>query len=91
MDDKRSGKIRPKKLCLYKESIKASSTRKDITAYRNYQNTYNKAKHQAKIQYYQNKASEFITDSKKLWNILNQVIGKSEIKVTLFLILWWTV
>ena len=31
-----------KKLCLYKETLKASATRKDITLYKDYRNVYNK-------------------------------------------------
>ena len=33
-----------KKLCLYKETLKASATHKDITLYKDYQNVYNKTK-----------------------------------------------
>ena len=60
-----------KKLCLYKETVKASTTHKDITLYKDYQNVYNRTKRKAKTEYYQNKATEYISDSKKLWGILN--------------------
>ena len=68
------------KLCFYKETLKATATCKDITKYKEYQNMYNRTKQCLKLQYYQNKAAEFITDSKKLWGILNQVIGKTRNK-----------
>ena len=32
------------KLCLYKETLKAATTRKDITKYKEYQNMYNRTK-----------------------------------------------
>ena len=69
-----------KKLCLYKETLKASATHKDLTLYKDYRNVYNRTKRKAKTEYYQNKAAEYISDSKKLWGILNQVIGKSKNK-----------
>ena len=68
------------KLCLYKETLKATATCKDTTKYKEYRNMYNRTKQCLKLQYYQNKATEFITDSKKLWGILNQVIGKMKNK-----------
>ena len=33
-----------KKLCLYKDTLKASATCKDITLYKDYRNVYNKTK-----------------------------------------------
>ena len=69
-----------RKLYLYKETLKATATCKDITKYKEYQNMYNRTKRCLKLQYYQNKATEFVTDSKKLWCILNQVIGKMKNK-----------
>ena len=41
---------------------------------------YNRTKRCLKLQYYQHKTTEFISDSKKLWGILNQVIGKMKNK-----------
>ena len=43
-----------KKLFLYKETLKASAARKDITLYKDYRNVYNKTKQKARIEYYQN-------------------------------------
>ena len=71
-----SEKSSSKKLCLYRETLKNTTSCKDITAYKEYRNMYNKTKRRAKFDYYQNKASDFIADSKKLWGLLNQVIGK---------------
>ena len=68
------------KLCLYKETLKATATCKDITKYKEHRNMYNRTKQCLKLQYYQHKATEFIYDSKKLWGILNQVIGKMKNK-----------
>ena len=69
-----------RKLCLYKETLKATATCKDVTKCKEYQNMYNRTKRCLKLQYYQNKATEFITDSRKLWGILNQVKGKMKNK-----------
>ena len=41
---------------------------------------YNRTKQCLKLQYYQHKATEIISDSKKLWGILNQVVGKMKNK-----------
>ena len=68
------------KLCLYKETLKADAMCKDITKYKEYQNMYNRTKCCLKLQYYQNKATDFINDLKKLWGVLNQVIGKMKNK-----------
>ena len=68
------------KLCLYKETLKTTVTCKDIMKYKEYQNMYNRTKRCLKLQYYQHKATELISDSKKLWGILNQVIGKTKNK-----------
>ena len=69
-----------RKLCLYKETLKATAMRKDITKYKEFRNMYNRTKRCLKLQYYHNKATEFINDSKKLWGVLNQVIGKMKNK-----------
>ena len=69
-----------RKLCLYKETLKADAMCKDITKYKEYRNMYNRTKCCLKLQYYQNKDTEFINDSKKLWGVLNQVIGKMKNK-----------
>ena len=66
------------KLC--KESVKANATSNDLDKYKTYRNNYNKAKHALKLTYYQNKAKEFANDTKKLWDLLNQVIGKTKNK-----------
>ena len=50
------------KLCLYKGTLKATAMCKDITKYKEYRNTYNRTKQCLKLQYYQNKATEFIND-----------------------------
>ena len=68
------------KLCLYKETLKATAMCKDITRYKEYRNMYNRIKRCLKLHYYQNKATEFINNSKKLWGILNEVIGKMKNK-----------
>ena len=70
-----SGRCKKK---LYKESVKATATSDDLDKYKTYRNNYNQAKHALKLTYYPNKAKEFANDPKKLWNLLNQVIGKSK-------------
>ena len=63
------------KLCLYRETLKASAMCKDIMKYKVYRNAFNKVKHCLKLKYFQNKAVEFASDSRKLWKLLNQIIG----------------
>ena len=66
------------KLCLYKEILKRQPSDIAITNYKNYQNQCNKAKRALKISYYRNKAYDYVNDTKKLWNLLNEVIGKTK-------------
>ena len=62
------------KLHLYKETLKASATHKDITKYKV---TFNKVKHCLKLKYFKNNAVKFASDSRKIIRLLNQTIGKT--------------
>ena len=48
--------------------------------YINYQNCYNKLKRSAKLNYYKRQVDESKMNTKKLWRVLNNVIGKNKNK-----------
>ena len=48
--------------------------------YKNYQNHYNQLKSSAKFNYYKQQVDESKTNTKKLWRVINNVIGKNKNK-----------
>ena len=68
-----------KQLQLYKKSL-TSVNESDKIKYKDYRNALNKAKRYSKISYYVQKCNEFRNDSKKLWSMINNVVGKSNNK-----------
>ena len=69
----RSGR---KKAQLYKETLKINATDIDRQKYRDYRNTYNRLKRMMMITYYKKKIQENTTNTKKLWKVINNIIGK---------------
>ena len=69
----RSGR---KKAQLYKETLKINATDIDRQKYRDYRNTYNRLKWMMMITYYKKKIQENTTNTKKLWKVINNIIGK---------------
>ena len=67
---------------LYQNSIQFGAKEKDITKYKKYRNMLTKLKRFTKISYYRSKCHEYKNNTKKLWNLVNSCIGKSNDKST---------
>ena len=65
-----------KKAQLFKATLKTSATDSDRQKYRDYRNTYNRLKRVMMITYYKKKIQESKTNTKKLWKVINNIIGK---------------
>ena len=62
--------------CLYKASISAQASHEDQTKYKEYRNNYNKLKWAAMTMYYTSKCKEHEKNSKRLWQVINGILGK---------------
>ena len=67
-----------KKKLLYRESLKANATEQDRLKYTQYRNHFNTLKRTIKQNYYKTRATDFAKDSKKLWALINEVVGKKK-------------
>ena len=67
---------------LYSRSIRHNSTESDCLVYKDYCQTLTKAKRFAKKQYYEAKCVEYKHNTKKLWNVINEVCSKSNDKTS---------
>ena len=67
-----------RKKLLYKESLKANATDQDRLKYTHYRNQFNTLKRNIKQNYYKSRATNFAKDSKKLWALINEVVGKKK-------------
>ena len=67
-----------RKKLLYKESLKANATDQDRLKYTQYRNQFNTLKRNIKQNYYKSRATNFAKDSKKLWALINKVVGKKK-------------
>ena len=67
-----------KKKLLYRESLKANSTEQDRLKYTCYRNHFNTLKKTIKQNYYKTRATDFAKDSRKLWALINEVVGKKK-------------
>ena len=65
-----------KKLQLYKQTLKKTCSQQLIQKYKDYRNTLQKIIRQAKMNYYTTKCLESKTNTKRLWNLINEIIGK---------------
>ena len=61
---------------LYKDTLKKDATNSDRQNYRNCRNIYNQLKRLMMISYYKKKIQENTTNTKKLWKVINNIIGK---------------
>ena len=75
-------KATKKKLYLYKQTLKTKNTQKDKLKYTEYRNTLQKIIRTAKTTYYNKKCMESRTNIKRLWGIINEIIGKKRNKET---------
>ena len=71
-------KATKKKLYLYKQTLKTKNTQKDKLKYTEYRNTLQKIIRTAKTTYYNKKCMESRTNIKRLWGIINEIIGKKK-------------
>ena len=67
---------------LYAISLKKNSTEKDYILYKNYSKALNRIKRRAKKSYYETKCKEYKHNTKKLWNVINEVCGKANDKTS---------
>ena len=65
---------------LYRKCIGKPKTSKQYTDYIDFRNRYNYLKRLTKKTYFSDKITEYKHDSKKLWQTLNLIIGKSNNK-----------
>ena len=65
---------------LYKLSIKGSATTADAIKYHEYRNVLNRIKRREKILYYHDLCKKLKNNTKKLWEIVNQTVGKTNDK-----------
>ena len=71
-----------KKLYLDKQTLKTKSTQKDKLKYTEYRNTLQKIIRTAKTTYYNKKCMESRSNIKRLWGIINEIIGNNGNKET---------
>ena len=62
---------------LYTRTLKSNASDGEITKYKKYKKILDKLKRSEKISYYHTKCSDFKNNIKKLWELINQVIGKT--------------
>ena len=75
-------KCSKKQLDLYKWSLITKSI-KDCEKYKQYRTTLKKVKRTAKKEFYYNKCIEFKSNTKKLWQMINNITGKKANKISI--------
>ena len=63
---------------LYKETLRPNVTDDTRQKYKDYRNMYNRLKHTSMFIYYRNKVTESRTNTKKVWRVINNIIGKNK-------------
>ena len=63
---------------LYQNTLVRNCIKEGLSKYKNYRNIYNRLKQRAKIDYYNSKYMEYSTNTKLLWRLINQTIGKTK-------------
>ena len=77
----KSSKMLDKK---YKKKIIGLDSQSDcVTEYKNYRNMLNRVKWKAILSYYSDKFVEYKNNACKLWQVVNQIIGKHKISKVL--------
>ena len=69
-----------KQLKLYKIAL-TSKNIDDMSTYKSYRNVLNRLKRHCKLRHYTKKCIEFKHDSRRLWSMINNVIGKTNDKM----------
>ena len=67
---------------LYSQSIKANATDATRTKYKEYSMMLNKHKRVTKKMHYNDKCKAYQNNTKKLWNVINEICGKINDKTT---------
>ena len=65
---------------LYKTSLMEGATETEKKIYKDFRNIYNRTKRAMMKKFYSDKSSEYRTNTKKLWELMNSVIGKNKNK-----------
>ena len=68
---------------LYKNTLKETSNESDLLKYKTYNNTLSKLKHTAKRTYYLVKCETFKHNTRKLWEVINEISGKVHNKTSI--------
>ena len=68
---------------LYSKTLKKNCTDKTRIEYKNFASVLSKLKRTAKRQYYEGKCLEYKNNTKKLWQIINEVSGQTNDKTSL--------
>ena len=68
---------------LYRKTLKANCKEKAISDYKNFASILSKIKRASKRKYYEGKCLEYRTNTKKLWQIINEVSGNTNDKTSL--------
>ena len=68
---------------LYREWIHDKTDDNKLTKYKEYKNMLQKLIRLSKVNYFNNKCYEYKNDSKKLWNLINEINGKLSDKSTI--------
>ena len=65
---------------LYHQTLRVTSMPKDLDHYKNHRNMLNRLKRKAMKDYYEDRAKQYKDNTKQLWQLLNQSIGKCKHK-----------
>ena len=68
---------------LYQTSILKDASHLEVNKYKTYRNVFNAVKCKCKQNYYREKCLEYRNNSKKLWQMINTCIGKTNDKTTI--------
>ena len=63
---------------LFKSTLQSDANLEAREKYRTYRNMYNRTKRLMMVNYYKSKCEEYKTNTKRLWEVLNRVVGKSK-------------
>ena len=72
-----------KQRLLYKKSMNKKSTKEDNKRYKGYRSQLQRIKRHAKMGFYQSKCKEYKSETKKLWNVINNITRKHRKKETM--------
>ena len=68
---------------LYHQTLRVTSMPKDLEQYKNHRNLLNRLKRKAMKDYYDDRAKQYKDNTRHLWQLLNQTIGKCKNKCSI--------